>query len=421
VTDLRNYASVTAAYWAFTLTDGALRMLVLLHFHRMGFSPLDLAFLFLLYEAAGIVTNFLGGWLGARHGLRLTLVAGLALQVFALLLLSAVSPGWTIALSVAYVMAAQALSGVAKDLVKMSSKSTVRVAVGDGNQGLLFRWVALLTGSKNALKGVGFLLGGILLQWLGYREGLWAMAAALAVATVITLFLVRGDLGRATQKIVRRELFSKSREINYLSAARIFLFASRDVWFVVALPVFLYSSFGWTFDQVGAFMAAWIVGYGIVQASVPAFLRKTRTAGTAAAAARNWGLVLSLLPAAIAVAVLPTEPDFAGLWPQLASFAPLALMGGLLLFGVVFAVNSALHSYLIVAYSDADKVALNVGFYYAANAAGRLIGTLLSGLMYQYFGIAACLATSAVLVLVAVVFVVPLAPGQTGTATPASP
>jgi len=406
--DLRNYVSVTLAYWAFTLTDGALRMLVLLHFHQLGFSPIDLAFLFLLYEAAGVVTNFLGGWLGARHGLRLTLVSGLLVQIFALLMLSAVNPGWAVVLSVVYVMAAQALSGVAKDLVKMSSKSTVKVVVGDGNQGLLFRWVALLTGSKNALKGIGFLLGGVLLQWVGFQAGLWGMAAALAVVTLVTVIAVRGDLGRAKQKIRGRELLSKTREINYLSAARIFLFASRDVWFVVGLPIFLYSSFGWSFDQVGAFMALWVIGYGIVQAAVPVFLRHTRSAAAAAAAARNWGFLLALLPAAIAVALLPAEPDLAGLWPVLAAAAPFSLLGGLLLFGVVFAVNSALHSYLIVAYSDADKVALNVGFYYMANAIGRLGGTLLSGLMYQYFGLIACLITSAVLVLVAVLFTLPL-------------
>ncbi|HER25880.1 MAG TPA: MFS transporter, partial [Rhodospirillales bacterium] len=254
MTDVRNYAAVTAAYWAFTLTDGALRMLVLLHFHRLGFTPLELSMLFLLYEAMGIVTNFFGGWIGARFGLRITLFAGLSIQIGALLLLSAVSPDWTMALSVAYVMSAQALSGIAKDLTKMSSKSAVKLVVKDTDQGLLFKWVALLTGSKNALKGLGFLAGGVLLEWFGFDLSLWGMAAMLTVVLLLAVTSIKSDLGKV-RKIEKLNLLAKSREINVLSAARIFLFASRDVWFVVGLPVFLYSTLGWSFDQVGTFMA----------------------------------------------------------------------------------------------------------------------------------------------------------------------
>ncbi|MEO5335867.1 MAG: organoarsenical effux MFS transporter ArsJ [Magnetospirillum sp. WYHS-4] len=385
--DIRNYAAVTAAYWAFTLTDGALRMLVLLHFHRLGYTPLDLSILFLLYEAMGVVTNLVGGWIGARFGLRVTLFAGLAIQVAALLMLSALDPEWALAFSVAYVMAAQALSGVAKDLTKMSSKSAVKLVVKKEGQGLLFKWVALLTGSKNALKGLGFLLGGILLEGLGFRESLWAMAAALVVVLGLAVMTVRADLGKAKQ-VSRRDVFSKSREINLLSAARVFLFASRDVWFVVGLPIFLADRLGWRFDEVGGFMAAWIVGYGMVQAAAPRLLGKTRDAASGARAARFWGFVLALLPAAIAL----------GLGTP---FAAPALIGGLLVFGIVFAINSSVHSYLIVAYSDHDKVALNVGFYYMANAIGRLGGTFLSGLTYQMAGLEACLWTSAAMVVLA--------------------
>ena len=405
--DRRNYAAVTAAYWTFTLTDGALRMLVLLHFHRLGFSPLDLAFLFLLYEAMGVVTNLGGGWIGARFGLRVTLFAGLAVQIIALAMLSLLDPLWATALSVAYVMVAQALSGVAKDLTKMSSKSAVKLVVDAADQGGLFRWIAVLTGSKNALKGIGFLLGGVLLQWLGFVGALWAMAAMLAVVLAVAVLGIKGDLGRAKAKLRGRDLFSKTREINLLSAARIFLFASRDVWFVVGVPIFLYESLGWSFDEVGAFMAAWIVGYGAVQAAAPRLLWAGGP-GAAAASAKLWGAILALLPAGIAAGLSPGLLAAFGI--ALPAGAPaIILVGGLLVFGGVFAINSSLHSYLIVAYSDADKVALNVGFYYMANAVGRLGGTLLSGLIFQLAGLPATLWASAVLVGLAVLFTLPLA------------
>ncbi|MCA1972453.1 MAG: organoarsenical effux MFS transporter ArsJ [Caenispirillum sp.] len=403
--DLRNYAAVTAAYWAFTLTDGALRMLVLLHFHRLGFTPVELAFLFLLYEAMGIVTNFFGGWIGARFGLRLTLFSGLGVQIAALLLLSRVAPEWTMALSVAWVMTAQALSGVAKDLTKMSSKSAVKLVVREdaagGGQSLLFRWVALLTGSKNALKGVGFFLGGFLLSALGFAPALYAMAAMLAVVLGLCLATLRTELGKAKSKIKGRELFSKTREINLLSLARVFLFASRDVWFVVGVPIFLSSTLGWDFYAVGTFMAVWVIGYGMVQASVPKLLRRTTDAATGARAARVWAAVLAVIPAGIALALSPGVLGLTG------ADTAAVLIGGLLLFGAVFAVNSAVHSWLIVAYSDADKVALNVGFYYMANAVGRLGGTLLSGVIYQLAGLPATLWASAA--MLAVSFLVALA------------
>ena len=401
--DTRNYAAVTAAYWGFTLTDGALRMLVLLHFHRLGFSPIDLAFLFLLYEAMGIVTNFLGGWIGARYGLRITLYAGLTVQIAALVMLSLVDPAWALPLSVAYVMAAQALSGIAKDLTKMSSKSAVKLVVKEdkgGGHSLLFHWVALLTGSKNALKGVGFFLGGFLLEAMGFQPALWLMAGCLAVVLAAALGYVRADLGKAKAAIARRDLFAKTRAINLLSFARIFLFASRDVWFVVGVPIFLYEQLGWSFDEVGAFMAAWVVGYGFVQAAAPRFSGRGAGGGASGAtvAARWWGLALALPPALIVWGL--GQPDLPG---------TAVLIAGLFVFGAVFAVNSSLHSYLIVAFSDHDKVALNVGFYYMANAIGRFAGTLLSGLIYQLAGLEACLLASSGMVAIAAgtVFLIP--------------
>ncbi|HEY1599226.1 MAG TPA: organoarsenical effux MFS transporter ArsJ [Pirellulales bacterium] len=387
--DLRNYALVTASYWGFTLTDGALRMLVLLHFHQLGYTPVNLAFLFLLYEFFGILTNLFGGWIGSRFGLRLTLFAGLAIQVAALVMLSFVSPAWAAWLSVAYVMTAQALSGIAKDLTKMSSKSAIKLLVPEGNDSALFKWVAILTGSKNALKGLGFLVGGVLLSWLGFAGALWAMAGALGMVLVGSVLSLKQDMGKSKVKVKFKQLFSKSREINMLSLARFFLFGSRDVWFVVGLPIFLYDALGWSFSGVGGFMAAWVIGYGMVQAVAPKFLKRDADAAAIAKGAQFWGFLLAAVSAGIAAAL------------QFNVYPTLAVLGGLALFAVVFAVNSSVHSYLILAYTDSDKVALNVGFYYMANACGRLVGTLLSGVMYLAAGLPGCLWVSTLFVLAA--------------------
>lgn len=393
--NLKSYSIVTASYWGLTLTDGALRMLVLLHFHTLGYSPVSLAFLFLLYECCGILTNLLGGWLGSRVGLKFTLHAGLALQVVALVMLSLTDPGWAVGLSVAYVMATQALSGIAKDLTKMSSKSAVKLLVRDEN-GALFKWVSILTGSKNTLKGVGFLLGGVLLTWLGFAGALWTMACGLALVLLAALLFLKQDMGRTKVKVKFTQLFSKSREMNWLSAARLFLFASRDVWFVVALPVFLKDSFDWSFNQVGSFMAAWVIGYGVIQATAPQLARKTDPKRSAT----GWVAALTLATLGLALVM------------QLEISPVSSLMIGLAVFGAVFAVNSSVHSYLVLAFTSDDQVALNVGFYYMANACGRLLGTLLSGVVFLLGGLLACLWTSAGLLAVAVLFTLPLRSGN---------
>ncbi|WP_312360274.1 organoarsenical effux MFS transporter ArsJ [Stutzerimonas balearica] len=383
--EIRQYLVVTGNYWAFTLTDGALRMLVVLHFHGLGYSPLAIAALFLFYEIFGVVTNLVGGWLGARLGLNRTMNIGLGLQVVALLMLTVPAA----LLTVPWVMAAQALSGIAKDLNKMSAKSSIKLLVPDGQQGTLFKWVALLTGSKNALKGVGFFLGGALLALLGFAGAVLAMAAVLALVWLASLVLLNRDLGKARHKPKFSELLSKSRAINILSAARLFLFGARDVWFVVALPVYLSATFGWDFWQVGGFLAAWVIGYGIVQSFAPHLTGKRRGRVPDGRAAFVWAALLALLPALIALGLgsaLPAQP---------------LLIGGLLLFGVLFAVNSSLHSYLIVSYAREDGVSLDVGFYYMSNALGRLLGTLLSGWVFQAHGLAACLWVSTAFVLLA--------------------
>ena len=384
MTSVRNYVTVTIAYWAFTLTDGALRMLVLLHFHELGYSPIELAFLFLFYEFFGVVTNLVGGWLASHAGLRVTLLGGLALQIAALVMLAFVSPSWTKALSVAYVMGAQSLSGIAKDLTKMSAKSTIKLLVPAGAESSLFKWVAVLTGSKNALKGVGFFLGGVLLASLDYARALYAMAGALAVVLVVTSVSLPRELGKSKAKSKLKGLLSKTRAVNVLSAARFFLFGARDIWFVVGVPVFLSVSLGWSFTGVGSFLALWIIGYGVVQSAAPALIARW-TGGLApqGRAARVSAFALAALTALLAAALA------AGVSPAL------VILGGLGAFGVVFAINSSVHSYLILAYSDGDKVAMNVGFYYMANAGGRLAGTLLSGILFQTYGVLGCLSASA--------------------------
>ena len=383
--EVRQYLLITGNYWAFTLTDGALRMLVVLHFHQLGYSPLQVASLFLFYEIFGVITNLVGGWLGARIGLNRTMNIGLAMQVAALSMLL-VPSAW---LTVVWVMAAQALSGIAKDLNKMSAKSSIKLLLPDDQQGALFRWVAALTGSKNALKGVGFFLGGALLTLVGFRIAVGAMAGSLLLVWLASLALLRRDLGRASGKPKFRELLSKSAAINVLSAARMFLFGARDIWFVVALPVFLTQTLGWDFWQTGGFMAAWVIGYGLVQSLAPYLPGRRAGEAPGAAAAWKWAAALSLVPLTMAWLLHSGSPP-----------APVLIVG-LAAFGLLFAVNSSLHSYLIVSHAQRDGVSLDVGFYYMANALGRLIGTLLSGWVFQRWGMPACLGVSACFVLLA--------------------
>ncbi len=383
---IRNYLIVTGGYWAFTITDGAIRMLVVLYFHLLGYSPFEVAMLFLFYEFFGIVTNLVGGWLGARIGLNLTMHIGMGMQVVALLLLT-VPDVW---LSVPYVMLAQALSGIAKDLNKMSAKASVKTLTGDGGESKLFKYVAVLTGSKNALKGAGFFVGGLLLQWIGFRGALVVLAGLLLVVLVVTVILLPSGVGKMKSKPKFTQVFSKRSEINWLSAARFFLFGSRDVWFVVGLPVFLSSVLEWNHTQVGGFLALWVIGYGFVQASAPRLIRRSHHGrGPGGGTARGWAFLLALFPLGIALALGQG-------WDPAT-----VLIAGLILFGIVFAINSAVHSYLILAYSDFDKVSMNVGFYYMANAGGRLAGTVLSGWAYQVYGLEGCLWLSAGFVLAA--------------------
>jgi hypothetical protein len=395
---LSAYIAVTAAYWAFMLTDGALRMLVLLHFHTLGFSPVQLAYLFVLYEIAGMVTNLAAGWIAARFGLTSTLYVGLGLQVLALIALAQLDPGWAVGASVAYVMLVQGASGVAKDLAKMSSKSAVKF-LAPSEDGGLFRWVALLTGSKNAVKGLGFLLGAALLGTLGFVWAVLAMAAVLAVILVAVLIAMPPGLPKGRKGAKFSEVFSKSANVNWLSAARVFLFGARDVWFVVGIPIYFYAVLSdgteegnrAAFFMIGTFMAIWIILYGAVQAYAPRLLRAARRPeADLVRAARGWALALLVVPAILTGAALAADQ------PQ--TWLTATLVGGLLLFGGLFAINSALHSYLILAFTKAERVTMDVGFYYMANAGGRLLGTVLSGLTYQLGGLPLMLGTASAMV-----------------------
>ncbi len=393
---LTAYIAVTAAYWAFMLTDGALRMLVLLHFHTLGFSPVQLAYLFVLHETAAVVTNLCAGWIAARCGLTSTLYAGLSLQVLALLALSQLDPNWGIGLSVAFVMAVQGASGVAKDLSKMSAKSAVKVLAPSG-QGGLFRWVAVLTGSKNAVKGFGFLLGAVLLAVWGFVPSVLGMAAILFVILCAVIWKMPSGLPKGKKGTKFGDVFATTSNVNWLSAARVFLFGARDVWFVVGIPIYFYAVLSdgseagnrQAFFMIGSFMAVWTILYGFVQANAPKLLRATtRSEAELIAAAQTWVIALTIIPAVLAVV----------LWGVGASFGTtVMLVLGLLLFGAIFAVNSSLHSYLILAFTSGERVTMDVGFYYMANAGGRLLGTVLSGLSYQIGGVSACLATASVM------------------------
>jgi predicted MFS family arabinose efflux permease len=396
---VRNYIIVTASYWGFTLVDGALRMLVLFHFFQLGYTPFTLAFLFLLYEAAGVAANLAGGYLASRFGIPRMLAIGQTLQIAGLLMLSALDPGWGAVASVAWVVIAQGIAGVAKDLTKTASKSAIKATSAEGS-GQLFRWVAWFTGSKNAMKGIGFFVGGLLLDLVGFTQALWMMAALLGVIFVAGLVLLPPQLGKAKSSKTIKELFAKSRSVNLLAAARVFMFGARDVWFVVGLPVFLYAH-GWKFLQAAGFLAAWTVAYGVVQAIAPALVTRSADGlSREVASARLWAAANAAVPIALALVMNSTDvarPD-------------LILVIGLTLFGLPFAVNSSLHSYLILAYAGSEKAAEDVGFYYAANAAGRLLGITLSGALYQIGGITGCLIGSAVMLLLCclITFLLPL-------------
>ena len=384
---------ITFSYWFFMLTDGALRMLVLLHFHTLGFTPLQLAYLFLLYEFFGMVTNLTAGWIAKKIGLNITLYSGLFLQILSLLLLTQIDKNWSITLSVIFVMATQGLSGIAKDLTKMSSKSSVKLLAPDNNS-KLFQWVSFMTGSKNAVKGFGFLLGSLLLTFIGFKSSLFFMAAFLSITLILVLILLKDKLSTTKKDTKFSEVFSKNKNINYLSLGRVFLFGARDTWLVVALPIFLYSilsdgsieSNHKAFFVIGTFMAGWTVFYGFVQSITPKLVsNKNLTIKQI----EFWASALTVIPLLLIPLNFYTQ-----------DFLLHVTIFVLFVFGFIFAINSSIHSFLILKFTDKNRVTLDVGFYYMSNAFGRLMGTLLSGLSYQYGGFSACVLVAAILLFI---------------------
>ena len=384
---------ITFSYWLFMLTDGALRMLVLLHFHTLGFTPLQLAYLFLLYEFFGMVTNLTAGWVAKKIGLNITLYSGLFLQILSLLLLTQIDKNWSITLSVIFVMATQGLSGIAKDLTKMSSKSSVKLLAPDNNS-KLFQWVSFMTGSKNAVKGFGFLLGSLLLTFIGFKSSLFFMAAFLSITLILVLILLKDKLSTTKKDTKFSEVFSKNKNINYLSLGRVFLFGARDTWLVVGLPIFLYSilsdgsieSNHKAFFVIGTFMAGWTVFYGFVQSITPKIISNKNSTRKQI---EFWASALTVIP----LFLIPLNFYTQDFLLHITIFV-------LFVFGFVFAINSSIHSFLILKFTDKNRVTLDVGFYYMSNAFGRLMGTLLSGLSYQYGGFSACVLVAAILLFI---------------------
>lgn len=384
---------ITFSYWFFMLTDGALRMLVLLHFHTLGFTPLQLAYLFLLYEFFGMVTNLTAGWIAKKIGLNITLYTGLFLQILSLLLLTQIDKNWSITLSVIFVMATQGLSGIAKDLTKMSSKSSVKLLAPDNNS-KLFQWVSFMTGSKNAVKGFGFLLGSLSLTFIGFKSSLFFMAAFLSITLILVLILLKDKLSTTKKDTKFSEVFSKNKNINYLSLGRVFLFGARDTWLVVGLPIFLYSilsdgsieSNHKAFFVIGTFMAGWTVFYGFVQSITPKLVSNKNSTRKQI---EFWASALTVIP----LFLIPLNFYTQDFLLHITIFV-------LFVFGFVFAINSSIHSFLILKFTDKNRVTLDVGFYYMSNAFGRLMGTLLSGLSYQYGGFSACVLVAAILLFI---------------------
>ncbi len=381
------------------LTDGALRMLVLLHFHVLGFNPIQLAYLFLLYEFAGIVTNLSAGWLASKFGLNITLFSGLILQIISLLLLTQVNENWTILASVVFVMFVQGLSGVSKDLTKMSSKSAVKLLAPEKNT-KLFKWVSFLTGSKNTVKGFGFFIGGLLLYLFDFQTSLVIMSIILFVVLIISYITIPKNLGTIDKKVKFSEVFSKNKNINFLSLSRVFLFGARDVWFVVGLPLFFYSILSdgseggnkIAFFIIGSFLAFWIIIYGIIQTLTPKLTKNQISKTSSVQVAKNWSLYLFPIPIILFFLLK--------LHPYNENFNLIITVIILLVFCIFFAINSSLHSFLILKFTDKKRVTLDVGFYYMSNAAGRLVGTLFSGLSYTFGGMEFCLFISSVFLLI---------------------
>jgi len=231
---LRPFVIISITYLLFTVTDGAIRMIVLLHAYSKSFSALQVAVMFTLYELAGVFTNLAAGMMGARWGIRFTLIVGLCLQIFSYGLLFGWNDDWSQRTAIIYVTIAQMFAGIAKDLTKLGGKTVTKLVTPEGRHTRLFRLVSLLTGWKNSLKGVGYFRGSALLE-VSYDAALGFMIGLIVIAMPFAIFGLDKNLGTAKKKNASlKEIFVLDNfNLNVLSLARLFLFASRDFWFEV--------------------------------------------------------------------------------------------------------------------------------------------------------------------------------------------
>ena len=378
---------IAIAYNLLTMSDGALRMIVLFHYASLGYSAFSLATVFAIYELCGIVVNLVGGALAQRLGALATLRVGLLLQATVLVIMaipSTLPAVWII-------MLLQGCAGIAKDLTKISAKSAI-TALHNHDSTTLFRAIAWLTGAKNTLKGVGFFIGGVLFVSIGIRGALLGLAIAVIAGALGTIGLHNRTLNAKNRAF--QSFFSTHRAVNMLSGARVFLFGARDIWLAVAFPLFLAQAPGWGFWQSGSIMAAYTIGYGMIQAVTPRLL-----AGRSAPDGRFTAL-LALIPLIICV--------ITGWYARSMDVAVWVMLMAVSLFSVSFALNSAVHSFLIAAYAQRDAISLNIGAYYSANALGRLCGTLLSGWCYSQWGMSGVLLAAGIAFVPAALLAIPL-------------
>jgi MFS family permease len=402
---IKPFVVISASYLLFTVTDGGIRTIVLFNAFQRKFSAFEVSIMFVLYELAGTFTNFLAGIAGARWGLKATMLAGLFLQLGGIGMLFGWSEKFTKEQAIIFVTIAQMLSGISKDLVKLGGKAVTKLVTPDSKQGVLYKRVSMITGLKNSLKGVGYFLGGALVQW-SYFGALGVMMGIVLLAIPWPALGLESGLGRTRREnITWRSVFKKNHNIQALSAARFFLFASRDAWFDVPLPFYLRSKegFGWERAAAAALLGAWIILYGQVQSWTPQLVAKPLKQFPANKYhAALWAGINAVIPL-----VLGCFLQFSDIFRahDVRAMMPILLVG-VFVFAIIFAINSSIHSYLAVKYSEGDKIAVDIGFYYMSNSAGRLFGTLVGGALFEFVGnytngFAACFWFSLCLTVVA--------------------